>query len=325
MRPAWKAAEDNSRGGTSEDEPLGGWLIGELVVRADFDRLRAYDIGTGTVRWTWPVPDRDVLLAVSPDARDGIALVLHLDDGRTDGGRPRVAAVDLATGSRLWSRDHHGRDLGYFHRSTPHTALSGRRVVSVTDRQVESAAPEDGATLWRSPLPSEAPKVDAWIMCADPVVVVSTERGRRGERRVLVFDDSGNLTASLSLPPPYERVALPAAVVNEMLVAKLIHPDDSPDAEERIGGFDLSTGELRWERRPGLGVHTLLPHRGMLLLLHSFGNGITVLDARDGRAVARRRLRGHGSGSGLLRGAGDRFAVIGPSGSRSPLRVFHWR
>jgi outer membrane protein assembly factor BamB len=325
LRPAWKAAGDSSRGDTYEDEPLGGWLIGELVVRADFDRLRAYDIGTGTVRWTWPVPDRDVLLAVSPDADDGIALVLHFDDGRTDGGRPRVAAVDLATGRQLWSRDHHGPDLGYCYRSTPHTALSGRRIVSVTDKHVESAAPEDGATLWRSPLPSEAPKVDAWIMCADPVVAVSTGHGRRGERRIFVFDDSGNVTASLSLPSPYKKVALPAAIVNEMLVAKLIHPDDSVDAEERIGGFDLSTGKLRWERRPGLSVQTLLPHRGMLLVLHSFSNRITALDARDGRVIARRRLRGYGSGSGLLRGAGDRFAVIGPSGSRSPLRVFHWR
>jgi hypothetical protein len=46
--------------------------------------------------------------------------------------------------------------------------------------------------------------------------------------------------------------------------------------------------------------------------------------ARDGRVIARRRLRGYG-GSGLLRVAGARFAVIGRSGGRSPMRVFHWR
>ncbi|MET8437146.1 PQQ-binding-like beta-propeller repeat protein [Streptomyces sp900116325] len=110
LRPVWKSDKDRSRGDTYEDEPLGGRLIGELVVRADFDRLRAYDIGTGTVRWTWPVPGRDVLVTVSPDADDGIALVLHHDEASSSSGLPTVTAVDLATGKQVWSRDR--RDMG---------------------------------------------------------------------------------------------------------------------------------------------------------------------------------------------------------------------
>lgn len=106
--------------------------------------------------------------------------------------------------------------------------------------------------------------------------------------------------------------------MNGVLVTGLVHPDASSDEHARIGGFDLSTGKLRWERRPGgISVQSLLPHRGLLLALHSFGSKITALDARDGRVVARRRLRGYG-GSGLLRVAGTRFAVIGRSGGRSP-------
>ncbi|WP_329437571.1 PQQ-like beta-propeller repeat protein [Streptomyces sp. NBC_01280] len=323
LRPAWKTAKDIGRGNSYQDDPLGGWLAGELVVRADFDRLRAYDIGTGAVRWTWPVPDRDVLVAVSQDADDGIALVLHHDDGRFTRGQPTVTAVDLATGKQLWSRGHHGRRLDYYP-STPHTALSGRRIAWITEGHVESADPQDGAALWRSRLPGEAGNRDAWIMCVDPLVVVSTGHGRRGERRIFVLNDSGNVTASFALPAPYRKVELPAVVVNGMLVAKLVHPDDTSDDDERIGGFDLSTGKLCWERRPGgLSVQTLLPHRGQLLALHAFGGKVTALDARDGRVIARRRLRG--SGAGLLRVAGDRFAVIGRSGSDYPVRVFHWR
>ncbi|MFE7309862.1 PQQ-binding-like beta-propeller repeat protein [Streptomyces sp. NPDC057546] len=271
---------------------MGGWLIGELVVPADFDRLRAYDIGTGTVRWTWPVPGRDVLVAVSPDADDGIALVLHHDEASSSRGRPTVTAVPLSTGKQAWSRNHHGRSLDYFHSSTPHTTLSGRRIASISEKYVESVDPEDGAALRRSPLPRKARNRDVWITYADPLVVASPERGRRGERRIFVFDDSGNVTASLSLPPAYREVALPAAVVNEVLVTRLVHPDNSSDDPARIGGFDLSTGKLRWERRPGgTSVQSLLPHRGPLLVLHSSGSKITALDARDGRVIARRRLR----------------------------------
>lgn len=325
LRPVWKSDKDSSRVDTYEDEPLGGWLIGELVVRADFDRLRAYDIGTGTVRWTWPVPGRDVVVTVSPDADDGIALVLHHDEASSGRGLATVTAVDLATGKQAWSRDRHDMGFRYFHSSTPHTTLSGRRIASISEEHIESVEPEDGAGLWRSPLPGEAGNRDVWIMCADPLVVASTGHGRRGERRIFVFDDSGNVTASPSLPSAYRKVTLPAAVVNGVLVAGLVHADDSSDELARIGGFDLSTGELRWERRPGgISVQSLLPHRGLLLVLHSFGSKITALDARDGRVIARRRLRGYG-GSGLLRVAGARFAVIGRSGGRSPLRVFHWR
>ncbi|WP_093771327.1 PQQ-binding-like beta-propeller repeat protein [Streptomyces sp. 136MFCol5.1] len=263
LRPVWKSDKDSSRGDTYEDEPLGGWLIGELVVRADFDRLRAYDIGTGTVRWTWPVPGRDVLMAVSPNADDGIALVLHHDEASSSGDLPTVAAIDLAAGKQAWSRDHHDMEFSYFHSHTPHTTLSGRRIASISEEHVESVDPEDGAALWRSPLPGEAGNRDAWIMCADPLVVASTGHGRRGERRISVFDDSGNVTASLSLPPAYRNVALPAAVVNGVLVTGLVHPDASSDEHARIGGFDLSTGKLRWERRPGgISVQSLLPHRG---------------------------------------------------------------
>ncbi|MET8437145.1 hypothetical protein ABZV61_31155 [Streptomyces sp900116325] len=128
--------------------------------------------------------------------------------------------------------------------------MSGRRIASISEKHVESVDPEDGAERWRSPLPGEAGNRDMWIMCADPLVVASTGHGRRGERRIFVFDDSGNVTASLSLPSAYREVALPAAVVNGVLVTGLVHPDDSSDEFARIGGIDLSTGKLRWKGAP---------------------------------------------------------------------------
>lgn len=135
----------------------GGWLTDELVIRASFDRLQAYDLRTGTVRWTWQLPGRDVLVAASRDVVDGVVLVAHHDDGsRTD--RMGVVAVDITTGEPLWSREHLGhRDPGFashdFSDHAPRTVLSGRRIASVSEKHLRSVDPKDGTEHWRLSLP----------------------------------------------------------------------------------------------------------------------------------------------------------------------------
>ncbi|MFF8591854.1 PQQ-binding-like beta-propeller repeat protein [Streptomyces sp. NPDC015220] len=333
LSPVWKARREIGRDDGPLEEPIGGWLTDELVIRADFDRLRAYDPATGAVRWTWQVPGRDVLVAASRTTTDGTALVAHHDDG-SYGSPVTVAAVDLGTGERLWSTTHRDRhDSGLAPRDftdrCPAALLSGRRIASVSDERLRSVDPKTGVDHWSRPLPAGAEDLDLWVASADPFVVVGKGRGRRGEWRVFVLDDRGEETASFVLSVPYDKIRTPATVVDGMLVAQLAHPKDSGDATSsdydglRIGGFDLSTGELRWEWRPGR-IDSVLPHRGRLLLLHSYGHRIAVLDARDGRVIARRKLRGSHL-SAVLAMAGDRFAVLGRGGDTTPLRVFHWR
>lgn len=278
-------------------------------------------------------PGRDVLLAASRDVMDGIVLVAHHDDGsRTD--HVRVVAVDVTAGEPLWSRDHIGhRDPGFashdFSDHTPRAVLSGRRIAWVSGKHLMSVDPKDGTEHWRLPLPPEADNLDLWVASAEPFVVVGKGRGKRGEWRVFVVGDRGESAPSVALSVPYDRIRRPATVLDGMLVAQLAHPNDSPDPTDldydrlRIGGFDLSTGELRWTWRPGK-IDSVLPYRGRLLLLHSYGHRIAVLDARDGRAIARRKLRGSDVDA-VLHMAGDRFAVFGRSGDSSPLRVFRWR
>ncbi|MEU4270158.1 PQQ-binding-like beta-propeller repeat protein [Streptomyces sp. NPDC026092] len=346
LRPVWKTAEeDRPNDGASSTtlvEPVGGLLLRDAVIRADLDGLRAYEIRDGggeavDPRWTWTTPGRNVVAEVSWDVDAGLAYVLHHDDSQSGGGEPRIAAVDLAEGTRVSSHAYRGDSPSdAVHRalygSAPTTVLSGRHVVSVTDAHVKSVDVRDRSKAWRTSLRVEVNTEDAWIANADPLTVVSTERGARGRRRLLVLDEQGKVTASPALPSRYERVEQPSTVVNDVLVAT-VDPDHSPSAHDEewqtekpdwIGGIDLSTGKILWKRSfHRLRGQCLVPYRGLLLVLDKFGTRVTVLDARDGRVVARRRLRGYGYGTLCV--ADDRFAVITHPTYSMPIRVFHWR
>jgi outer membrane protein assembly factor BamB len=105
LKPAWQARHN----GPAEAETLGTWLYDGFVVRAAFDRLRAFDTETGERRWTWEVPGRDVLLAMTDEVVDGVGLLAHRPD--VSGGREKatVTALDVASGKELWSAR---QDLG---------------------------------------------------------------------------------------------------------------------------------------------------------------------------------------------------------------------
>ncbi|MFF7105346.1 PQQ-binding-like beta-propeller repeat protein [Streptomyces nigra] len=349
LRPVWRTAEEgrpnDDASSTILVEPLGGLLLRDTVIRADLDRLRAYDIhdggiegggGAADARWTWSTPGRNVVAKVSWDVDAGLAYVLHHDDSRSDGDRPRVTAVDLAEGTRVSAHAYYGDlppDAAFraLRDSAPTTALSGRHVVSVTDAHVESVDVRDRRRIWRTSLRVDADAEYAWIISVDPLIVVTRERGTRGRRRLLVFDEQGKVTASPALPSRYERVEQPATVVNGVLIAT-VDPDYSPSVQDEdgqtekpdwIGGIDLSTGTTLWRRSfDALRGRCLVPYRGRLLVLHKFGTRVTVLDPRNGRVAARRRL--HGYGPGTLCAADDRFAVITHRTYSTPIRVFQW-
>ncbi|MEU4091307.1 PQQ-binding-like beta-propeller repeat protein [Streptomyces sp. NPDC026673] len=177
LKPVWRAAHD----GRAEPEALGSLLDGDTVVRAAFDRVRAFGTDSGEQRWAWEVPGRDVLSAVADEPMDGVTLLAHRpdtsDDGEKAGG---VTALDTASGKELWSARlnlsglwHHDHGL-----RAGTLALSGRRAAVATVDGVVAYDARTGGRVWSVP--------------HDP------DRGARiaagGGRLVLVTGDSGTAT-----------------------------------------------------------------------------------------------------------------------------------
>ncbi|MCO5995790.1 outer membrane protein assembly factor BamB family protein [Actinoallomurus rhizosphaericola] len=141
LAAVWQAPPD--RPATAEG--LGGWLSGTTVVRARFDRLVGYDVATGAVRWTYTVPGRDVLCAMSRTAADGVGLIAH---GAETQPCDRVTAVDLTTGRALWEH------------AVPAAGISSSisaDVIAVTDGMAVIQTPQalmavrlrEGTPLWQ--------------------------------------------------------------------------------------------------------------------------------------------------------------------------------
>ncbi|SEG56055.1 PQQ-like domain-containing protein [Thermomonospora echinospora] len=98
LETAWAAARERPSGVQGE----GSWLHGSTVIRARFDRLSAYDLATGDVRWVYHVPAPQVLCAMSRGADGGVGLVGY---GKENDMCSQVAAVNLSNGRALWTKD----------------------------------------------------------------------------------------------------------------------------------------------------------------------------------------------------------------------------
>src|SRR5690606_34622138 len=95
---AWTAPSDR----TDDGETGGIWqTTGEAgtVVRLAFDGMTAFDIVSGTPRWSAAFPARDVLCAMSRTSSDGVGLVARHDE---DAPCAEFSAVDIQTGRTLW-------------------------------------------------------------------------------------------------------------------------------------------------------------------------------------------------------------------------------
>ncbi|MGI8336290.1 PQQ-binding-like beta-propeller repeat protein [Actinomadura scrupuli] len=93
----WQAPYERSG---SEDAD-GSWISGQTVVRARFDGLIAYDVATGHQRWTFPIPDRQVLCGMSAHLSGDIGLVAYATENKPC---DRVAAIELGSGRALWEQ-----------------------------------------------------------------------------------------------------------------------------------------------------------------------------------------------------------------------------
>ncbi|MFC5029316.1 PQQ-binding-like beta-propeller repeat protein [Streptomyces sp. DSM 41987] len=102
VRPAWRVP--GVSGAFGSQGAVGGWCAAGSVVRGRADGLHAYDLGTGEAVWSWTVPGRTALLAMSRTAVSGVGLAVHADDSA--GGEVAdcaVTAVGVEDGTALWS------------------------------------------------------------------------------------------------------------------------------------------------------------------------------------------------------------------------------
>ncbi|MDX3077998.1 PQQ-binding-like beta-propeller repeat protein [Streptomyces sp. MI02-7b] len=151
LKPVWQAAHD----GRADAGALASLLDSGsgLVLRAAFDRVRAFDAETGEQRWAWEVPGRDVLSAVADEATGGVVLLAHWPDTSEGPEKAGVTALDTASGKGLWSArlnlsglSHHDPGL-----RVGTVALSGECALVTTGEKVVARDARTGRHMWSVP------------------------------------------------------------------------------------------------------------------------------------------------------------------------------
>ncbi|MFD3926440.1 PQQ-binding-like beta-propeller repeat protein [Streptomyces sp. NPDC058614] len=350
----WKYPREKANPGA----PLGTWAADGTLALARSGRVEAYGLTTGEPLWTWQPSDGEVIAHISPDAPDGVGVVLHhsgrvgaTEDAHHAGGDSatdyvHLTGLDLRTGTAVWTRAQLADELGSVGGDAPEVALGDGRIATVRTRggdtppTIRVLDARTGTLRWERPLPEGWG--DASVLTADPVVVSAVGQGepapRLTPRRLYVVSENAEQAIDLPRlrrePPPYEVAPLyeafgaHPAVVGDTLAVELVspQPDDAEHTGSQVRGFSTATGDLRWIWRSTYG-RTVFPlaHRGFLVVLNGYGDRATVLDPADGRVVAERSLPGY-SHQARLAASGDCLAVIcaEPHTVRR-LRVFRWK
>ncbi|MET7288606.1 PQQ-binding-like beta-propeller repeat protein [Streptomyces sp. NPDC005573] len=81
----------------------GSWLAGGVYAKTGVDRIDGYDPAGGAVRWTLKLPG-PVCAASRQVTGDGRTAVVYQPSDAAGAGCSQVAGVDLAKGTRLWTR-----------------------------------------------------------------------------------------------------------------------------------------------------------------------------------------------------------------------------
>ncbi|GAA3224954.1 PQQ-binding-like beta-propeller repeat protein [Actinocorallia longicatena] len=192
---AWSTPSDT----VSDAETEGVWTSGDLVVRARFDGLTAFDSGSGARRWESPLPGRDVLCGMSRTAAAGIGMIAEQE---TSTKCSRVSAVDLATGKNLWSAAIPPAEAATG-RDEDRLAVAGDSAVIGTERTLEARGARDGRLRWRRDPKSELCRY-SWIAGAADRVVVSercnAQNGTFTEKLLALDPATGRARWSLPVP-----------------------------------------------------------------------------------------------------------------------------
>ncbi len=82
---------------------VGNWVAGDTVIRARTDKVVAYQLADGRVSWTFQVPARQHVCAMSRTAEGGIGLIAYSPDGEYRCAT--LVALDVTNGRPLWQRE----------------------------------------------------------------------------------------------------------------------------------------------------------------------------------------------------------------------------
>ncbi|AUY52360.1 PQQ-binding-like beta-propeller repeat protein [Streptomyces sp. CB01881] len=182
-KPAWEAP---GRPGKRRDA-LGSWCVHGLVVRGTLEGLHTFEAETGRPGWSWTVPRRGVLAAMSERVVDGVGLVVHADedDGRLTG--ITVTAFEVRSGDALWSFTPQFDDQQYYsEHSGPMAGLvavvPGRAAV-LSGRYLVARDLRSGQPVW-APAPAPEGTVGRLATDGSDFVQVVTAGGRATVRRI---------------------------------------------------------------------------------------------------------------------------------------------
>ncbi|MER7170375.1 PQQ-binding-like beta-propeller repeat protein [Streptomyces mesophilus] len=246
LKPVWEA----QHAGPSDSEALGSWHCEGLVVRATFDRLRAFDTSTGRQRWVWEVPGRDVLSAMAGQVVDGVALVAHWPDTYDGAKSAGVTALDVRSGHELWSAQQNldelwGGTSGLRHGTV---ALSRDRAMVATGEGVVALDSRTGRTVWTVP---HGPARGARIGAAEDRLVLVTQQA---DGATVTSVDTADKTVLWQRPVPV----------------------DGPIEEVEIAAVDPLLLAVRGEGRRG---------RNHVLHLDADGRTVAEISEADGTSL----------------------------------------
>jgi len=241
----WRAGFDQESTLNTE----GVWLDGTTMVRVRDDQVTGYDQAGGAVRWTYPVPGRNVICALSGTVSGHIGLLGYAADGDSCA---HFVALDLTSGRVLWSKQVSGEAMPIS--ATPGLlAVSGSTAALLdSDGLVGldlrtgaarwiSVPPDDcvlnsidggpvlaeqmtcdqgfrvavvnqatGNPAWSTLVPDDSARSDSLnFLATDPVTVHLKQPGTRGSDEVLSFDATGKAGATI----PVSGVTGPGGLV----------------------------------------------------------------------------------------------------------------
>jgi len=287
FKTMWTASSEHP----STEEGLGSWLSGGTVIRARFDRLVAYDVTTGTVRWTFMLPGRDVLCAMSRTVSDGIGLIAH---GGDSAPCDRVTAVDLRSGRSLWQRNVPGGGSSIAVVSDA-LAVTGDTAILRNPRGLEAVGLRDGARRWEQKaddrctigdVAADGGQVLAVVGCLDAVPQIRTLDASTGRAqwtaKAPIEGTIANITL-LSVRPAVVHIMESGQRGDDIIVAFDRAGRAAPAIQVEDGQRRLDVGDQGFRATP---VRLLAIQDGMLVTKARLDNGgerLMAYDLTDGR------------------------------------------
>ncbi|HEX3790081.1 MAG TPA: PQQ-binding-like beta-propeller repeat protein [Pseudonocardiaceae bacterium] len=147
LHTVWQAPFDTSDELTTE----GSWTDGGALIRVRLDQVVAYAEATGAARWTYTVPGRDVVCALSRTTDGHVGLVGY---GGEQGRCGQLVALDLTTGRPLWTEqiDTDGLPDGPV---ADLVAAAGPIAAVLTATELVGRDLRSGQQLWSVPVPGD--------------------------------------------------------------------------------------------------------------------------------------------------------------------------